>query len=230
MEAFLTSDISDSATGLLTATQVDVSEGWWRRGTGCFYKEVKINAPLQAVDTTADTVTALGLVIDIKDAYLLNEELESITSTQLKVGQFAKMTLESGSLTATTLVVHVDETKLKAPITAVNCSGSAQTLTMLGLTIDVTTASFGSKWDWHWGHGKHGWYHGEVTCQDLKVGQTVTVELSSDLTLTATEVEVRGGHDDVLVSAPLDAIDTSAHTVTVLGLINRCERGETQGQ
>jgi hypothetical protein len=230
VEAYLTSDISDSATGLLTATQLDLQGGWWRRGAaarGCWdNKTVKIDAPLQTVDISASTVTVLGLLIDIGNTALFNEELELISSSQLKAGQFAKLTLKSDSLAATTLLVHVDEVKVKAPVTAFDCEASPQTVTMLGLTIDVTNASFGLKSKWHWGHGKHGWHHGEFTCDDLKVGQTVAVELTGDVTdtgtglLTAREVEVRGGHDDdVMVSAPLQAIDPSAKTVTVLGLL-----------
>jgi hypothetical protein len=221
-DAYLASDIPDAATGLLTAAQVVIREGWWGTGTACNHREAKINAPLQAIDTTADTVTVIGLVIDLKNAYLFNEKLDSIRLSQLKVGQSSKITLDADSLAAGRLLAHVDEIKLKAPITALDCSGSSQTITMLGLTIDVTDASFGSKWNWHWGHGKRGWYHGELTCADLKVGQTVVAELSGDISNglpTAMEVEVRGDHDgDVLVSAPLDAIDTSAHTVTLLGL------------
>ena len=217
VEAYLTSDISESATGLLTATQVDVREGWWgKKGRGCLFQEVKINAPLQAIDTAANTVNVLGLVIDVKDAYLMNEELESITLSQLKTGQFAKLTLKPDSLTAWTLLAHVDEAKIKAPITALDCSKN--TVTVLGLTIDVANATFGSKWDWHWGHGKRGWHHGDFTCEDLKAGQTVTVELTGDVTPTAKEVEVRGGHDEVLVSASLDGISTTAKSVSVLGL------------
>ena len=228
--AYLTSDVSDSATGLLTATQVDIRYGWWHRkgsGKGCWDEDVNISAPLQTIDLSTSAVTVLGLAVDVSKAALLNEKLESITLSQLRVGQFAKLTLKSNEapLSAIVLLSHVDQVKVKAPVTAFDCSASPQTITVLGLTIDVSNATFGPKWKWRWGNGKRGWHHGDFACEDLKAGQMVAVELTSDLTdttttfFTATEVEVRGGHDDeVVVSAPLQAMDSSAKTVTVLGL------------
>jgi hypothetical protein len=209
VDAYLTSDIPESATGLLSATQVDLRQRWWANGRDCFRQTAKINAPLQVVDTAANTVTVVGLLIDVKNAWLFSEKLESVTLDQLKTGQFAKLTLKS-DLSAMTLLAHVDEVKVKGPITALDCE--AQTMTVLGLAIDVTNATFGSKWKWH-----RGWHHGEFTCENLRVGQTVAVELINGL--TAREVELRGGHDDgVMVSAPIEAVNPSSKTVTVLGL------------
>ena len=219
--AYLTSDISESATGLLTATQVDLrGGGWWDRsatGRGCGDGSiVMINAPLQTIDVTGSAVTVLGLAIDVKNAWLFNEEFETITLSQLKTGQFAKLTLKPDSLTALTLLAHVDEVKVKAPVTKLDCDNG--TITVLGLSIDVTHATFGSKWDWRWGNGKHSWYHKKFKCENLEIGQTVTVELTTDTTPTAKEVEVKGGHDEVMVSASLEDISTTAKSVTVLGL------------
>jgi len=218
VEAYLTSDISDSATGLLTATQVDLREGWWGKGRGChFFEEVRINAPLQTIDVTGSAVTVLGLTVNTKYALLFDEELETITLDQLKAGQFAKLTLWPGSLTAFTLLAHVDEVKVKAPVTALDCDNG--NITVLGLSIDVTKATFGSKWDWRWGGGgNRGCYHRRMTCKDLRMGQTVTVELTGDVTPTAKEVEVKGGHDEVMVSASLEDISATAKSITVLGL------------
>jgi len=221
VEAYLTSDISDSATGLLTATQVDLREGWWfwGRGRGCHYQPVKINAPLQGVDPNTNSVTVLGLPVDAQYAWIFDEQLETVGLSQLKAGQFAKLTLLPDSLTALTILAHVDEVKVKAPVTAIDCDN--ETITVLGLPVDVTSATFGSKWDWHWGGGKRNCYHRGLTCRSLKVGQTVAVELTGDLsgTYAAKEVEVRGSRDDdVMISGPVDSADPSGKTVTVLGL------------
>ena len=217
--AHLTSDISDAATGLLTATQVNLRHGWWNAGRSCHYQTAKVKAPLQSIDTAAKTVTVLGLTVDVSKAWLFNEKLDTIGLDQLEAGQFAKLRMTT-DLDAITLLARVNEIKVKGPITGINCD--AGTITVLGLPIDVTNATFGSKWKWRWwGDGKYGWHHGEFTCENLRAGQTVAVELTGDTAdaYTAREVELRGSHDDdVMISAPLEAIDLSGKTVKVLGL------------
>jgi hypothetical protein len=227
----LLSDTPD-ATGNLTATEVKVQHG---RDIG-----VKIAAPLQFVDTSALTVTVLGLSVDISQAELVNGRHHPIDVTQLKVDQFARLTLvvtDEMTLSATELRVHINEVKVQAPIEAVSCDTSPATITMLGLTIDVSKAEFGQRW--------HNWHGDVITCADLTVTQMVEVYLTSDISDTATglftavEVEVRHGPDmwhgcemwrdrdrwhdrdrdnGVKIAAPLRAIDKGIPSVTVLGL------------
>jgi hypothetical protein len=227
----LLSDTPD-ATGNLTATEVKVQHG---RDIG-----VKIAAPLQFIDTSTLTVTVLGLIVDISQAELVNGRHHPIDVTQLKVDQFARLTLvvtDEMTLSATELRVHINEVKVQAPIEAISCDTSPATVTMLGLTIDVSKAEFGQRW--------HNWHGDVITCADLTVTQMVEVYLTSDISDTATglftavEVEVRHGPDmwhgcemwrdrdrwhdrdrdnGVKIAAPLRVIDKGIPSVTVLGL------------
>ena len=93
-----------SDTGPLAATKVDV--GGDCEDNVC---DVKIAAPLQAVDLTAHTVTVLGLVVNISGATLQDENGQPITADQLAGGQFVELTLDSAqlpSLVATLLEVQ----------------------------------------------------------------------------------------------------------------------------
>jgi len=106
---------------------------------------------------------------------------------------------------------ETDDTKIKiqAPLEAVDCSASPPTITVLGLTIDISTAAIGPQND-----GSN-----SGTCADLVVGQAVEVQLASDATpLAATTVDQGGGDNGATVQGPLQAIDSTAQTVTVLGL------------
>ena len=103
--------ISDTPTnGILTATEIE--------GDDDDDGDIRISAPLQSVSAT--TVTVLGsLVINISDTTkLMTDEGEPITVAQLKVGQFARITLDpdTTSLNAIKIRVHIDEIKIQAPI------------------------------------------------------------------------------------------------------------------
>lgn len=211
-EVYLAGDVPDGLTGFLTATEVKTGDD----GDG----DVKINAPLQTVDPNAATVAVLGLAIDISQASLLNDRRHPITASQLLPGQFVTLTLASKvpPLVATKLRVHIKQVKVEAPITAISCEGTPQTIGMLGLTIDVSKASFGSD-------GDDGDDLG-AACADLAIGRTVEVYLTGDVPdgvtgiLTATEVEIGDDDDgDVEIEAPLQAIDPNGTSVTVLGLV-----------
>jgi hypothetical protein len=209
---YLTGDTPDATTGLLTATDVEAQ--------GNRHNDVKIAAPLQIVDPAGTNVTVLGQVVDISKATLLSDHEEQITATQLKMGQFAGIGLASNQapLAASALQVHIDEVTVQAPLDVVNCQAIPPTASLLGLTIDLSKASFGPAW--------RRWHGDTSSCADLTVGQVAAVELVSDLPdpttglLTATEVASRGGQNNgVKIAAPLQAIDPSGANVTALGLV-----------
>lgn len=92
---------------------------------------------------------------------------------------------------------------VRAPLDAPpNCTATPPTITLLGLTIDVTAVA--------------------GDCAALQMGQTVEVTLASDTPdattrlLTATALDDQGEDNEVSIQAPLQMIGTS--TVTVLGL------------
>jgi hypothetical protein len=100
------------------------------------------------------------------------------------------------------------ESKISGPLTATNCSATPPTITVLGLTIDVSVAAIDG------GDGSTG------GCAGLVVGNTVEVELASAGTpLAATAVSNQGdGGSESGLAGPLEAIDTTGLTVTVLSL------------
>ncbi len=70
-----------------------------------------------------------------------------------------------------------ESTAIVAPLDATDCSATPPTISLLGLTIDVSSADFGG-----------------ASCTDLVVGQIVEVTLaSSSPPLSATEVHQEGG-------------------------------------
>jgi len=116
------------------------------------------------------------------------------------------------------------EFKVEAPLEVFDCQGMPPTITLLGLTIDVTNARF-----------KVGSGTESGTCADLFVGQLVEVKLAND-TPDSTNgffmaLKVEAGdemaedmeelEDDqaVEIDAPLQAFDAGANTITVLGLV-----------
>ena len=212
--------VSDTPTnGILTATEIE--------GDDDDDGDIRISAPLQSVSAT--TVTVLGsLVININDTTkLMTDEGEPITVAQLKVGQFARITLDpdTTSLNAIKIRVHIDEIKIQAPIYEIDCTKEIMNLfgpAGEGLTIDISTAKFEGDRE-HEGKDFDKVNCENMTCADLKVGQMVKVELISDIpdpTTTyfkATEIEREDCDDDeVKIAAPLQSV--SATTVTVLGL------------
>jgi hypothetical protein len=205
----------DPTTDVLTATEIEIED--------CDDDGVKISAPIENVSAT--TVTVLGLTIDISTAKLMTDEGEPITVAQLKIGQFARITLDSNAtpLVATKIRVHIDEIKVQAPIDVDGIDCTIGTVKLLGLTIDISTAKFEGDRE-HEGKDLDKVNCEDMTCADLKVGQVVKVELVSDIPdpttgyFKATEIEREDCDDDeVKIAAPLQSIDPKAFTVTVLG-------------
>jgi hypothetical protein len=129
--------------------------------------------------------------------------------------------------------------ELKAPLEAVDCLAVPATLTVLGLNIDISKAKIESDndGDYHVNHSEHA----DGTCADLIPGQRVEVKLAGDTPdpitglLSAVKVEAEDecegddDHDSVKVEAPLQAVDTVANTVTVLGLVIDISQAELEG-
>ena len=129
------------------------------------------------------------------------------------------------------------EIKVRAPLDATNCVSTPPTVSLLGLTIDVGTASFDANSDCENCEDDEKSEDGPapvtVTCADLTVGQVVEVKLASDALdpvtglLVATEVDVGSGDGDgedasidvAKIEAPLQSVDPNVPSVTVLGLV-----------
>ena len=126
------------------------------------------------------------------------------------------------------------EFKVEAPLEASDCGGPPPTITLLGLTIDVSKAEF-----------EVGTGTGTGTCADLVLGQMVEVELASD-TPDATSgffvaLKVEAGDemaedleeldvDEVAeIDAPIQAFDAGAKTITVLGLVIDISQAKIEG-
>ena len=212
VEMELVSDTPDSVTGLLTAQEAETLGGHWNG--------VKIGAPIQTIDVSGTSVTVLGLAIDITKATLVNDGVHPILTSQLAVGQFAGLSLPSNQapLAAAKLSVDFDQVKVQAPLDAIDCAATPATVTVLGLAIDASKASFTAP-KWHHNKGA------TVTCADLVAGQVVDVFLTSDVPvsgnpmLAATEVGIAGGRKNIVeIDAPFQAVDAGGANVTVLGL------------
>jgi hypothetical protein len=72
VEVKLASDMPDPITGLLVAVEVKVEDDECEGDDD--HDSVKVEAPLQAIDTISNTVTVLGLVIDISQAELEGDD------------------------------------------------------------------------------------------------------------------------------------------------------------
>jgi len=116
------------------------------------------------------------------------------------------------------------EIEIKAPLDAVNCAGVPPTITVLGLTIDISQVK-----------GEDG---AVFNCASLFVGEVVELELLSDVPnpttgfLTAVQLEDEGeciGEGCVEIEAPIQAVDAVGHTITVLGLTIDVSQAEIEG-
>ena|GEM_PF-1879530 len=124
------------------------------------------------------------------------------------------------------------EIEIKAPLDAVNCAGVPPTITVLGLTIDISAAKFDGDDD----EDETG---SAVGCAGLLAGQSVEVELASDLPntttglLTAVKVEAEDHECDVddcvQIEGPIQATDPVGQTITVLGLTIDISQAEIDG-
>jgi hypothetical protein len=163
----------------------------------------------------------LGLTVDIGNATIQGEDEETVTASQLVAGQFARLRLDSNQppLTANTVYVHPLEVKVQAPVDAVDCSATPPTISMLGLTVDISKAGFNKR-----ECGR------TPACADFTPGQVLKVKLagetpdSSTNLLTATSIDEmweRGfkcNPPDVKLTAPLKTVNSGGTNVTVLGL------------
>ena len=207
---------------------------------------VALEAPLQAIDATAQTIALLGLTVDVSTATIAGTDGENdsqpIDLSQLVPGQLAEVHIDATklpALVATELEVRNDfAVKLRAPLDAVDCAATPPTITVLGLTIDISTATIDVEGDDSEGdlvarslsehdggdqEGGDGDDQGGDNagggCAALVVGQSVRVTLGSDaVPLVATKVKQGGDSEHVGVRAPLQAVDATAQTITVLGL------------
>jgi hypothetical protein len=124
------------------------------------------------------------------------------------------------------------EIEIKAPLDAVNCACVPPTITVLGLTLDISAAKFDDNDD----EDESG---AAVGCAGLRAGQLVEVELASDLPntttglLTAVKVEAEDDECDdddcVEIEAPIQTADALGQTITVLGLTIDISQAEIDG-
>ncbi len=132
------------------------------------------------------------------------------------------------------LAVADDETedvkvKIKAPLDAVDCLSVPATISLLGLTIDISKAQFD-------GGDDEG--NAVAACADLTAGRVVEASLASDLPnsttglLSALKLEAEDDECDdedcVEVEAPIQAVDQNAQTLTVLGLVVDISQAELE--
>lgn len=124
------------------------------------------------------------------------------------------------------------EFRVQSVLEAVDCAATPPTISVLGLTIDISTAGINiNDNDDENDDVSHHSDDPDATCADLVPGQVVEVKLASDILdpttglLSAVEVDIGGGdcEDDdcsaVKVEAPIQAVDQVGQTVTVLGLV-----------
>jgi len=221
---------------------------------------VVIAAPLQAIDATAMTITLLGLTIDVGGATIQGTDGDDggqpVTLDQLMAGERAVVRLDPAmlpALVALALQVRNDfAVKLRAPLDGVDCAAMPPTITVLGLTVDISTAvvEAGSQGgdelvahqadgggdggddqggDDQGGDDGGGGDQGQGGCAALVVGQAVQVTFASDATpLVATKVE-QDDDDGVEIKAPLQAVDAGAGTITLLGLTIDASMATTGG-
>ena len=179
--------------------------------------KIRVQAPIEALDCegTPPTVTLLGLQIDISaikfEKPWAQVQCENPTCADFEVGQVVKVELASditqnGFFTATELEPRYwydDDVRIAAPLQAV----SATSVTILGLIVDIATATLMSD-------------EGEpITADKLMVGQFARLVLTSSTPpLIATKLMVH--IDEIRVQAPIEAIDCEGTppTVTLLGL------------
>jgi len=190
--------------------------------------EIEIKAPLEAVNCTAvpPTITVLGLSIDIGAAKFDDDgdddEAGSVVGCGgLVVGQIVEVELASdlpntttGLLTALKLEAEdegCDEddcVEIEAPIQAVDAVG--QTLTVLGLTIDISQAEIDGDDHDESDASNEGEGHAALDPSQLIVGQFVEVKLASNQPpLTATEIEIK----NFATGVEIDVVDASGNDV-----------------
>ncbi len=121
--------------------------------------------------------------------------------------------------------------RLEAPLDQVDCT--AMTVTVLGLSIDIKNAQILSDEDDNNDEESDDSTPMAVGCDALVVGRSVTLKLTNDATLTATEVELgEAGDDDdqeVEIVAQIQGIDPLTSTIQLLGLSIDISDAELEG-
>jgi Domain of unknown function (DUF5666) len=206
--------------------------------------EIEIEAPLEAVNCAAvpPTVTLLGLTIDISQAK--GEEGETLNCAALLVGELVEVRLAGDVPNSTTgLLIAVkletegedcddeDCVEIEAPIQAVDTVGS--TITVLGLTIDISQAEIDGDEEEEQGkshEGEDDHPHAPLT---LIVGQFVEVKLASNQQpLIATEVEVKNsgtGIEVEIVDQNGDEIEDDDDDIQVVATVTPSTSGNKSG-
>ena len=156
--------------------------------------DIKVMAPLDAADCTATppTITVLGLQIDVDAARIETPGGTSSggASTADDPGAVAG---DSGS--------HRQGSRAGGTTSQPGCYYSCPTPVAVSTPAPVPTPPTSS------------------ACGALVVGQTVEVTLKSDAApLSATEVKQGSGNQNVEVEGPIQNVDTTGKTITVLGL------------
>lgn len=111
------------------------------------------------------------------------------------------------------------QVEIKAPLQAVNCSGTPASVTVLGMTISVPPGSFD---DSSASSRKNGSDDNGATdaanCASLVVGQFVEIKfIGTTLPLVANSVEATGA-TDIQVKGRIDSVDASTQAISVLGI------------
>lgn len=187
--------------------------------------KIEIKAPLEAVNCAGvpPTITVLGLVIDIGQAKIENDEEEDDDVNEipgvcadLVVGHVVEVRLASDLPNTTTgllTALKVEEegedcddddcVEVEAPIQAVDQIG--QTITVLGLVIDISHAEIEGDDDDDEGEGGS-----QADASQLIVGQFVEVELaSSQAPFVADEIEIKNFGNEV----ELEVVDADGNEV-----------------
>jgi hypothetical protein len=204
----LAGDVPATPAGPLTATAIETVGG------GCqgHVPDVKVSAPLQTVDPGGLSVTVLGLVVNTAQAVIVGYDRQPITLDPRMVGQFARLKLVSNQvpLAATALMAHGVKIRVMAPIDSTSCDATIPTITVLGLTIDISHASLGTPWsqfgDGHEGDGggSYGWGDHEGDGDDDEQGED--------------QGEGPDDHDGDATSAPMTCADLVAGQTVLVNL------------
>jgi hypothetical protein len=158
--------------------------------------EVTIHAVLDAVDCAAQTVSVLGLSIDISAATI---DAPSNATPAPSPSPSPSPTVDDSSATGGADGAHGGHVIGSTPPSG--CYYYCPPTPTASPAVNQNSAP------------------GTAGCAGLVQGQPVEVKLASDQTpLAATEVKQNGDGEDIRIQAPIQAVDTNARIITVLGL------------
>lgn len=121
--------------------------------------------------------------------------------------------------------------EIKAPLQAVNCTGTPASVTVLGMTITVPAGGFddSSASSRKNGSDDNGG-NDTVNCAALVVGQFVEIKLlGTTLPLVASSVEAIAA-TDIQIKGRIDSLDASAQTISILGMSISIANASLNGQ